>query len=117
MIDGIVGAVSVQIQSLRTAKTHRAHADGVHLGEAALLRVVVAVDGVVEAGCGRPIVGGEAPVGCDSGFRTQRGAEWQSYLLEGIRVLPVCDQARAQSIRMVILNELAARTVRRQSRK
>lgn len=60
VVDWIVGAVSIEIHRLRTAKTGRLHPDWINLGEAALLRVIVAVEGVVEACDCAAIVGGES---------------------------------------------------------
>ena len=63
MVDWIVDAVSIEIQRLRTLKTGGTHPNGVDLGESSLLWVVVAVDGVVEAGIQATVVAGEPPVG------------------------------------------------------
>ena len=49
MVYWIVGAIGIEIQTLWIARTRRAVADGINLGEAALLRVVVAVVGVIQA--------------------------------------------------------------------
>src|SRR4029079_9817866 len=60
---------------------------------------------------GKPAIGGAR------GFGTQSGAEGQSNLLEGVRVLRVCNQTRAQAIGVMVLKELAARAIWSQSRK
>jgi hypothetical protein len=74
MVDWIVGAVGIKIQGLRAAQTGRPHSDGIDLGEASLLWVVVTVESVVEGGVQAAVVGREsavrspivAPVGGDS---------------------------------------------------
>lgn len=56
MVDWVVSAVGVQIQGLRASQTGRAHDDWIDLGETALLWVVVAVEGVIEAGVQTAVV-------------------------------------------------------------
>jgi hypothetical protein len=75
--------------------TCRLHAYWIDLTEAALVRVVIAVESVVETGVQAAVVGCESSVGCSGGFSTQSGAEEQGHLLKGIRVLRVCYQACA----------------------
>src|SRR5205807_5364870 len=48
VVDRIVGAVRVQVERLRAAQGNRFHSDRIDLGESSLLRVVVAIDGVIE---------------------------------------------------------------------
>ena len=66
MVNWIVAAVGIEIEDLRVFYIGVAHPDGINLREASLLRVVVAVDGVVEAGGRTAVVGGEALV-CGAG--------------------------------------------------
>lgn len=100
MIDWIVDAVSIEIQRLWTCETSRTHPDGVDLGEAALLWVVVAIDGVVEAGGGATIVGSESFIrwtGPATGWwrLIQGSAERQRSLFEVSCVLRICYQPGA----------------------
>jgi hypothetical protein len=62
-------------KALRIADTHRADADGINLGEAALLRIVVTVDGIIESGGVTAIVAGESSVGRPGALGIQRVTE------------------------------------------
>src|ERR1700754_16741 len=59
MVNWIVGAVSVQVQSLWALKIGRLHTDRIDLHKPSLIPVVMTIYGVVELGCVAALVGCE----------------------------------------------------------
>src|ERR1043165_2048064 len=62
VVNGIVPAVSVEIESLWIRDTGRTHAGRIDLREPSLLRVVVTIDGVVESRRHTAVIAGETLV-------------------------------------------------------
>ena len=62
MVDRIVRTIRVKIQRLRIHETCCTHSRRINLGESSLLRVVVAIDSVIDPGCRGAIIRSESSI-------------------------------------------------------
>src|SRR5712671_4756957 len=108
MVDWIIGAITIEIQCLWAGKTGSIHTCGVDLRESSLLRIVMAIDGIVQACRRAAVVGSESSISRAGGFGIECRTKWERDLFERSAVTWIRHQSRPKMIGVMIFNRFPA---------